>query len=271
MLKEMRSKFKATLVEYWKTSKITIIVKSLLYLFATIIPALFIKNIWIILFLGVIWSTLELFLISIETESFQTKIKKLKEKIKEQSELERELEIADEINENHLKSFLIFLTNELKLLRSERISVYYRNEKNSDFEIISRYSLNPSYISKGRQSYEKDKGFIAKCWEGDSEDFIKILSEVGTEEYYTEQDAVGYTRSEIDGLTMKPRLFYVLNVSKPDCPSIGVVVIESTSDKLDKYRRAVEEERIRELLRKDMLRYIGLLYDLMDKKIVRKR
>lgn len=256
---------------YWYTSKMTMILKPLLYLITVIIATYKNDFPWLII-IGIICIFVDFLLNTFETNKFKETIDSQQEKIQNLGEIEQEIEIYGQVFENHLKSFLIFLSTELKLDRSERISVYYRDEKNEDFIIVSRYSSNPNYASIGRKSYKKERGYISKCWEGDSNDFIRILPEYGTDEYLSEQDKVGYTRTEINNLSMKSRLFYVLNISKSSHPSIGVIVIESTKDYLKKYEQNKgDEQRIRNLISKDMSKYMSFLYDLMDKKMILKQ
>lgn len=256
---------------YWYTSKMTMILKPLLYLITVIIATYKNDFPWLII-IGIICIFVDFLLNTFETNKFKETIDSQQEKIQNLGEIEQEIEIYGQVFENHLKSFLIFLSTELKLDRSERISVYYRDEKNEDFIIVSRYSSNPNYASIGRKSYKKERGYISKCWEGDSNDFIRILPEYGTDEYLSEQDKVGYTRTEINNLSMKSRIFYVLNISKSSHPSIGVIVIESTKDYLKKYEQNKgDEQRIRNLISKDMSKYMSFLYDLMDKKMILKQ
>lgn len=256
---------------YWYTSKMTMILKPLLYLITVIIATYKNDFPWLII-IGIICIIFDFLLNTFETNKFKETIDSQQEKIQNLGEIEQEIEIYGQVFENHLKSFLIFLSTELKLDRSERISVYYRDEKNEDFRIVSRYSSNPNYASIGRNSYKKGRGYISKCWEGDSNDFIRILPEYGTDEYLSEQDKVGYTRTEINNLSMKSRIFYVLNISKSSHPSIGVIVIESTKDYLKKYEQNKgDEQRIRNLISKDMSKYMSFLYDLMDKKMILKQ
>lgn len=69
---------------------------------------------------------------------------------------------------------------------------------------------------------------------------------------------------------MKPRTFYVLNVAKDNLPSIGVIVIESTKDKLGKFSSDGDEEKLHRKVSKEMKVYVQYLYDIMDTKSIRK-
>lgn len=267
----------------WETSKTTMVLKPLLYLL-TVIIATFKNDIKSLFILGFICIILDLIMNTYEAKKFEEKIEKInseKEKMKEDkkklqneiSQLQDEIEVNGEVLKNHLNSFLVFLNNQLNLERSDRISVYIRDEENRHFEIVGRYSANPNYNKVGRPKYDGNKGYISKCWNSDSEDFIKILPSTNTDDYYEEQKRVGYTKDEIDSLAMVPRLFYVLNISKVGYPSIGVIVIESTQDKLGNYKNDNSNdggEGLRKRIAKELKKYSPYLYDVMDTKVIRK-
>ena len=159
----------------------------------------------------------------------------------------------------------------VELDRTDRISVYHRDKVGKNFRIIARYSSHPKYNHIGRESYDGNKGFISKCWEGDSTDFIKILPETNTDEYLEEQYNVGYEKAELDKLNMNPRLYYVHNIASTNHPSIGVIIIESTQPQLKKYNSINSEEQLRKILAKNMSKFIPYLYDLLDNKQIQKR
>ena len=260
----------------WENSKATLLLKPALYLLAIIIAA-YKNDIKLLIFLGFICVILDILLNTFESKKFEEKVNKTEnEKIDLQKKvdcLEDEVEVQGQLLENHLNAFLVFLFNQLRFKRTERISVYVRDDKK--FRIVGRYSSHPDYSEKGRESYEGDKGFISKCWRGDSEDFIKILPsyEDDRDRYYEEQSKVGYLSEEIDKLSMKPSLFYVLNISKTNAPSIGVLVIESKNSGLDRYASydvGDEEEGMRKRLSKELEKYCQYLYDIMDTKRIQK-
>lgn len=279
----MISKLKAFGLAFWKyfifsweNSKATLLLKPALYL-VTIIIAAFKSDIKLLILFGFICVVLDILLNTFESKTFEEKVNKIeKEKMdlqKNVDSLEDEVEVQGQLLENHLNAFLVFLFHQLGFKRTERISVYVRDDKN--FRIVGRYSFHPTYSEKGRASYEGDKGFISKCWSGDSEDFIKILPsyEDDRDRYYEEQSKVGYSREEIDRLSMKPSLFYVLNISKTDAPSIGVLVIESKNSRLDSYASdddVDEEEGTRKQLSRELEKYCQYLYDIMDTKRIQK-
>ena len=264
-----------TLVQtYWKVSKVTMLSKPLLYLLAIVIAA-FRTDLKVLVFLGILCVFIDFIMNTYETKKFESKINVLEESnLNNQrtiNELQEEIEINGRIIENHLHSFLVFLHKQLGFQRSERISVYVRDEENNNFRIVGRYCTSPNYNKIGRESYEGNKGFISKCWDGDSEDFVKILPKYGSDEYYKEQASVGYAKDELDKLSMKPRLFYVLNISKDSRPSIGVLVIESTKERLDgypNYSADEAEEKFQKRFSKEIQKYSQYLYDVMDTKRV---
>lgn len=259
---------------YWKVSKVTMLSKPLLYVLAIVIAA-FRTDLKVLVFLGILCVFIDFIMNTYETKKFESKINVLEEcnlnNQRKINDLQEEIEINGRIIENHLNSFLVFLHKQLGFKRSERISVYVRDEENNNFRIVGRYCTSPNYNKIGRESYEGDKGFISKCWDGDSEDFVKILPEYGSDEYYREQALVGYSKEELDKLSMKPRLFYVLNISKESRPSIGVLVIESTKERLDgypDYSTYEAEDKFQKRFSKEIQKYSQYLYDVMDTKRV---
>lgn len=259
---------------YWKVSKVTMLSKPLLYVLAIVIAA-FRTDLKVLVILGIICVFIDFIMNTYETKKFESEINVLEEcnlnNQRKINDLQEEIEINGRIIENHLNSFLVFLHKQLGFKRSERISVYVRDEENNNFRIVGRYCTSPNYNKIGRESYEGDKGFISKCWDGDSEDFVKILPEYGSDEYYREQALVGYSKEELDKLSMKPRLFYVLNISKESRPSIGVLVIESTKERLDgypDYSTYEAEDKFQKRFSKEIQKYSQYLYDVMDTKRV---
>ncbi|MFS9186606.1 hypothetical protein [Streptococcus infantis] len=275
---------------YWKTSKVTMFFKPLLYILTIVIAAFRTDLGWLVI-LGIICVILDFIMNTYETKKFEDRIVGIEEeKEKRITELEQEknkfvefnsknkkmisylreeIEINGRVIENHLYSFLAFLHKQLKFTRSERISVYVRDEEENNFRIVGRYSTSPNYNKIGRESYAGDKGFISKCWDGDSDDFVKILPKHGTSEYYSEQFSVGYSKDELEKLSMKSRFFYVLNISRDGRPSIGVLVIESTKDRLDgypNYEANEAEEKFQKRFSADIQKYSQYLYDVMDTK-----
>lgn len=273
-IKEKIKEFFALVQSYWETSKVTMILKPVLYIITVMIAAFRNDLKWLAI-LGAVGVIIDFFANTYENKKFEEKIGKLKDDKKnlnnEKSQLQNEVEVNGKVLTKHLNSFLVFLNNQLNLERSDRISVYIRDEENCNFEIIGRYSDNPNYKKIGRPKYDGNKGYISKCWKSDSEDFIKILPETDTDDYFKEQELVGYTKEEIKNLAMVPRLFYVLNISKVGSPSIGVIVIESTKDQLGNYKNFDDdEERLRKRIARDLKKYSPYLYDVMDTKVIRK-
>lgn len=283
---EKIKEFFALVQSYWKTSKVTMLLKPVLYIITIVIAAFRTDLKWLFI-LGVVCVFFDFIMNTYETKKFEDRIAEYKRKIKdieqEKSkliesdlrhkkkiyELLEEIEFYGRIIENHLYSFLAFLHKQLRFKRSERISVYVRDEVENNFRIVGRYSPSPKYNKIGRLSYEGNKGFISKCWDGDSDDFVKILPKYGTPEYYSEQASVGYSKDELEILSMKSRLFYVLNISRDSHPSIGVLVVESTKERLDgypDYSVNEAEENFRKRFSKDIQKYSQYLYDVMDTK-----
>ena len=165
--------------------------------------------------------------------------------------------------EDNQKYFLIMLYRKLGLTESDRISLYYRNSIDKDFEIVARYSTSNRFKEHSRPSYPHDQGYISKCWETKDDDFyVEAIPEAS----YTEN--IDYFASEMNmvpetlrHLKMKSRAFYIKNVKdKNRDKSIGVIVIESINSRIAN----LSEKQLKSKLDSDMMEY---LYQLMDNKL----
>lgn len=195
------------------------------------------------------------------------KIQQLEEEVEgarqEKERLENENEFYALTIEDNQKYFLIMLYRKLELTESDRISLYYRNSIDKDFEIVARYSTSNSFKEHSRPSYPHDQGYISKCWETKDDDFyVEAIPEVS----YTEN--IDYFASEMNmdpetlrHLKMKSRAFYIKNVKdKNRDKSIGVIVIESINSKIAN----LSERQLKSRLDSDMMEY---LYQLMNNKL----
>lgn len=181
----------------------------------------------------------------------------------EKERLENENEFYALTIEDNQKYFLIMLYRKLELTESDRISLYYRNSIDKDFEIVARYSTSNRFKEHSRPSYPHDQGYISKCWETKDDDFyVEAIPEVS----YTEN--IDYFASEMNmdpetlrHLKMKSRAFYIKNVKdKNRDKSIGVIVIESINSKIAN----LSERQLKSRLDSDMMEY---LYQLMNNKL----
>ena len=195
------------------------------------------------------------------------KIQQLEEEVEgarqEKERLENENEFYALTIEDNQKYFLIMLYRKLELTESDRISLYYRNSIDKDFEIVARYSTSNRFKEHSRPSYPHDQGYISKCWETKDDDFyVEAIPEVS----YTEN--IDYFASEMNmdretlrHLKMKSRAFYIKNVKdKNRDKSIGVIVIESINSKIAN----LSERQLKSRLDSDMMEY---LYQLMNNKL----
>lgn len=195
------------------------------------------------------------------------KIQQLEEEVErarqEKERLENENEFYALTIEDNQKYFLIMLYRKLGLTESDRISLYYRNSIDKDFEIVARYSTSNRFKEHSRPSYPHDQGYISKCWETKDDDFyVEAIPEAS----YTEN--IDYFASEMNmapetlrHLKMKSRAFYIKNVKdKNRDKSIGVIVIESINSKIAN----LNEKQLKSKLDSDMMEY---LYQLMDNKL----
>lgn len=195
------------------------------------------------------------------------KIQQLEEEVErarqEKERLENENEFYALTIEDNQKYFLIMLYRKLGLTESDRISLYYRNSIDKDFEIVARYSTSNRFKEHSRPSYPHDQGYISKCWETKDDDFyVEAIPEAS----YTEN--IDYFASEMNmvpetlrHLKMKSRAFYIKNVKdKNRDKSIGVIVIESINSRIAN----LSEKQLKSKLDSDMMEY---LYQLMDNKL----
>lgn len=129
--------------ETWKVSKTTMLIKPFLYLLIAFI-GIFQTNIVVLIPIGVFIFILDFIVNTVENKNFKEeidaqneKIDKLNSEVKAQrneiSGLQEEVEIAGEIREKHLNDFLKFLFIQFGLGRTDRISVYYRQQREKIF------------------------------------------------------------------------------------------------------------------------------------------
>lgn len=146
---------------------------------------------------------------------------------------------------------IIFLYNSLGYGESERISVYEHDDDTKTFRLVGRYSLNPQFNAKGRDSYPDDEGFIAKGWHhgefchGELPDPVEQIDE------YCDavQMECNITKGTLKSISMQSRSYCVHNITKPVTnEKIGIVVLESTvQGKFDGEEAGSAAARINEL------------------------
>lgn len=229
-----------------------------------------IEHWWAILTLIIIFLILIIAQIYIEykkdIENIQ-KIKKLKEEVsivkQEKESVENEKEFYALTIEDNQKYFLIMLYRKLGLMESDRISLYYRNSIDKDFEIVARYSTSNRFKDHSRPTYPHNQGYISKCWETKDDDFY--ISNIPEESYTVNIEHFAKEMkmdvSTLKNLKMKSRSFYIKNVkNNTRDKSIGVVVIESINPNIAN----LSEKQLKVKLDSDTMEY---LYQLMDNKL----
>ena len=116
-----------------------------------------IANFWGITFLIIIFFVLIAFQTFLEYKNdieHVQKIQQLEEEIERARQEKRRLENENEFYaltiEDNQKYFLIMLYRKLGLTESDRISLYYRNSIDKDFEIVARYSTSNRFKEHSR-------------------------------------------------------------------------------------------------------------------------
>lgn len=130
------------------------------------------------------------------------------------------------------KEFLRNVSKFLDLKNSERISLYVLAE--DKFFIIGRYSENPTYDRRGRESYPVKYGYIAKCLRNDNGKnyFIKIGLPKNKKAYFeTVSKETGMSEEEIRSLSMRSKSYFTRVIKDEKNKNVGILVVESTKSK----------------------------------------
>ena len=177
-----------------------------------------IANFWGITFLIIIFFVLIAFQTFLEYKNdieHVQKIQQLEEEIERARQEKRRLENENEFYaltiEDNQKYFLIMLYRKLGLTESDRISLYYRNSIDKDFEIVARYSTSNRFKEHSRPSYPHDQGYISKCWETKDDDFY--VDDIPEESYTVNIDyfagEMNMDPETLRHLKMQSRAFYI--------------------------------------------------------------
>ncbi|MEK3726732.1 hypothetical protein [Lysinibacillus sp. FSL W8-0953] len=155
----------------------------------------------------------------------------LKEQINNQTTT---IELMDNYLEVLPELIVKYLSLELKLTYTDRISLYNYDFSKELFIQIGRYSVNPEYTKKGRPTYPKDKGFIKNSWQNGSYKIENLPSFDDDPKKYL--DTVSF-KSKLDkriikDLSMKSRSYFCSNLINSKHKAVGVIVIESTNPEL---------------------------------------
>ncbi|MFK8267793.1 hypothetical protein [Capnocytophaga cynodegmi] len=170
-------------------------------------------------------------IVSLITIVFNNIIKKKTSKLKESGEYEQQIrnikkEYSKLCSDNIKIIFKSFFTNSSG---AGRISIYKHLE--DTFVLLGRYSNNPEYNKKGRDSYPNNKGFISNGWKEGYFTIHNIPKWVGNGKKYIE-----YVRNycDIDEKTlrkikMKSCSFYIKRIENEIGDSrlpLGIIVFE---------------------------------------------
>ncbi len=123
------------------------------------------------------------------------------------------------------------LRNALGYGDTERISAYRHREAISAFQLIGRYSENPTYNKPGRPVYPEDEGVIRDAWgEGVATASLPDRRTDEEEYYRTLEVEWNIGRSTAEDLTMGSREYVACALYEPQGEHrVAVIVVESDS------------------------------------------
>lgn len=132
-------------------------------------------------------------------------------------------ELQNRISTGWLKN--VFKNNDFST--SERITIYF--ELNNEFNLLSRYSSNPSYNNKHRQKFPVNQGVISRAWrEGQwVEDKCPVHNPKNMAYKQYMSKTYSFSPKDIENFAMKSCWYVAVAISKAD-DNIGVIVFEST-------------------------------------------
>lgn len=150
------------------------------------------------------------------------------------NDLATKIELMDNYLEVLPELIVKYLSLELKLTYTDRISLYNYDFSEELFVQIGRYSVNPEFTKKGRPTYPKDKGFIKNSWQNGSYNIENLPSFEDEPKKYL--DTVSH-KSKLDKkiikeLSMKSRSYFCSNLINSKHKAVGVIVIESIKPQL---------------------------------------
>jgi len=125
-------------------------------------------------------------------------------------------------------SYLRLLLKNINFTHHDRISVY--KVLSNRFVLLGRTSENPNLMSKGRDSYNIEDGFIGKGW-AEGSFFIDDLPDPNHNNctrYFNKVNSISKIDKEVlDNMKMKSRTFYVYRLDGFDGTPRAIVVFES--------------------------------------------
>lgn len=232
-------------IKFWyknfKKRWISYTLKIFLYLvpFSVVLPSIsefIIKHFFSVIFMIVLVFIINESIDVIAALKNEQTIKNLKNKNKELERKYLDIEHYSESIGLYLekipKEFLRNVSKFLDLKNSERISLYVLSE--DKFSIIGRYSENPTYHRKGRESYPVECGYIAKCLSNDNgKDYFIRTGLPAKQKAYIEivSKETGMSEDEIKSLSMSSKSYFTRVIKDEKNKNVGILVVESTKSK----------------------------------------
>lgn len=179
----------------------------------------------------------------------------------DKKDLQQKNEIMMQSLDGLPKDFLELVFEELSFNSNERISLY--THRNNRFVIAARYASVKPLITKGRESYPENEGYIGKAWKSpNTEDyFYKCDLPSSEKKEYIEKmvkDA-NLSKETIEKMSMHSRCYYIKVVRKHNEP-VGVIVLESL-----KPRFSITKDEITAILNGMSGRHLAALIDVNEK------
>lgn len=108
-----------------------------------------------------------------------------------------------------------------------RVSVY--KYENDAFKLLGRYSNNPLYNKKGRESYPANEGFIALGWAHEIYEIYNIPQWTKNGKDYKDavKELCNISDATLKNIKMKSCSFFIYRLDNEDSrPPLGIVVVE---------------------------------------------
>jgi hypothetical protein len=113
----------------------------------------------------------------------------------------------------------------------ERISFYVFDSSADCFLLLSRYSVNAEFDSKGHDMYQKKLGNIGKVWNNVfcfENDYPSYAIKKDREEYIKRNIRDGFKRQQVIKFRMKSRLYSGFRIKDSKEKPLAVVMVEAT-------------------------------------------
>ncbi|MCU4188967.1 hypothetical protein M9Q43_07290 [Flavobacterium sp. HXWNR29] len=161
---------------------------------------------------------------------------KIKSKFITNEELVSELEITNKKLEVIKKEYYKLCSDNLRIIFKSffdlsngcgRVSVYKYD--GDVFKLLGRYSNNPLYNKKGRDSYPSNEGFIALGWANEIFEIYNIpqWTKNGKDYKNAVKELCNISDSTLKNIKMKSCSFFIYRLDNEDSrPPLGIVVVE---------------------------------------------